>query len=303
MKILLSLYLLFLSLVPISSKLDSNDFYDKVGKSYDYYETITDTNTTNYELIIIRGLIKNKAYYGIYFNSNEGYKNNLQLIYEDTRYEVVSKEEDGSFIIISIRSENIYELVLRNDGKDQTIAKLEIFLPSSVDKNEMVVGEGLGPVDVELKMAKLNSPIVEYAIYVSIGIIGVSVLIILLMFIFHKGFFNKEKRKMGIINTREIYDSKTETLKDTDFITPIEAVKEEEINVNDHYDHYDNNETKEYEVKDIKEYLKSYGYNTNYSSLNDDEKNQIMLRLMFLKDNHKISLDDYYEETKQLWRK
>ena len=299
MKILLSLYLLFLSFVPLS-KPTLDGFYENVSNSYNYYENYENINTENYELTIIRGLINNKAYYGIYFNSLNG-TNDLQIIYEDTRYSVSDKDKDGSFVIVSLRSDNIYELVLRSDGKDQVLKKLEIFLPSSVDKDKMIVGEGNGPVEPEFVLVKLNSPIVQYAIYVSIAVICFSVLIIFLLFIFRKGFFNKEKRKMRIVNTMAIYNSKSQALNEDDLITPVEEPTDE-VNEYIREENY-SSDNKEYEVTDIKEYLKSYGFNTNYSSLSDEEKNQIMLRLMFLKDNHKISLDNYYEETKQLWKK
>lgn len=53
----------------------------------------------------------------------------------------------------------------------------------------------------------------------------------------------------------------------------------------------------------VKEYLSSKGFNLDYSSLNDEEKNKIMLELMMLKDNHKITQDEYLMETYELWKK
>ena len=61
--------------------------------------------------------------------------------------------------------------------------------------------------------------------------------------------------------------------------------------------------TNEEQIKDIKAYLQDLGYVTEYSALSEDEKNNIMIELMKLKEQGKISLDDYYEESAELWKK
>ena len=57
------------------------------------------------------------------------------------------------------------------------------------------------------------------------------------------------------------------------------------------------------QIEDIKAYLQSLGYITDYKLLSEEEKNKIMLELMRLKDTEQITLKKYYEETYQLWKK
>lgn len=289
MKILLIVYMLFLSFIPLGQEKNSIDtFYIDVNNCYDYYETTLNEATTQYSLVVVRGLINSKAYYGFYFDTTSNIK--IEISFDDARYTV--NESDKNIVsAVSLRSDNKYELVIVDGKKEIKRVTLDIFFPSSVNIDNMTKGEGKGAINTELELSKMSSPIVDYAIYVSIGVIVISCLIIGILFIRKKGLFDKEKRKIGVLNIKEIYEKKTTPLTDNDFLNPNEEIIKEE------------KPKDEYEIKDIKAYLKEYGFNTNYSVLNDEEKNQIMLRLMFLKDNKKISLDDYYEETKELWKK
>lgn len=65
----------------------------------------------------------------------------------------------------------------------------------------------------------------------------------------------------------------------------------------------DTTEEKVEEVVDIKAYLREKGYITNYASLSEEEKNRVMLELIKLKNEKRISQDRYYEETGELWKK
>ena len=49
--------------------------------------------------------------------------------------------------------------------------------------------------------------------------------------------------------------------------------------------------------------LREKGYITNYASLSEEEKNRVMLELIKLKNEKRISQDRYYEETGELWKK
>ena len=54
---------------------------------------------------------------------------------------------------------------------------------------------------------------------------------------------------------------------------------------------------------DIKGYLKDKGFVLEYKAINDDEKNQIMMELIKLKNERKITNDEYLEEVYELWKK
>ena len=50
------------------------------------------------------------------------------------------------------------------------------------------------------------------------------------------------------------------------------------------------------------EYLEKEGLPTDYAQLDDETKNQITLRLMYLKDQNLITVDDYLKEISKLWK-
>ena len=80
---------------------------------------------------------------------------------------------------------------------------------------------------------------------------------------------------------------------------------QDHIDTNEYFkkEEKDTTEEKIEEVVDIKAYLREKGYITNYASLSEEEKNRVMLELIKLKNEKRISQDRYYEETGELWKK
>ena len=120
----------------------------------------------------------------------------------------------------------------------------------------------------------------------------------LILFITKKGLFNKEKRKEGIISMKDLLSEDTNDIIEVDYL---ENVKD--LNNNRLENSNDNFEEPIDEIKDIKAYLRDKGFITEYNALSEEEKNNIMIELMALKDQKKISLNDYYKETLELWKK
>ena len=113
--------------------------------------------------------------------------------------------------------------------------------------------------------------------------------LILIFYLKRKGIFRKDKINENVINMRELLKEDTK-----DHIETNEYFKKEEK---------DTTEEKVEEVVDIKAYLREKGYITNYASLSEEEKNRVMLELIKLKNEKRISQDRYYEETGELWKK
>ena len=288
---ILFIFLSFLSFIPLSKNLGTDGFIESVHNAYEYYELETVTNS-DYEFTIAKGLIKNKCYYGVSFINEYPKTNKIVLRFDGATYDLPTTDYRNNSMVIALRSENKIEVILMQGSKEVLLKELPIFFPSSFDKENAFIGKGEGAPVEELKLAKMSSPIIRYAIYVSLGVILTSGLLILVLFLLRKGLFNKERRKVGVVDMKEIYERETKAIDPNEFIddnisTPTEVV--------------DTPSDDTYQITDVKEYLKQLGFNTNYSSLTVDEKNQIMLKLMYLKDNKMISLDSYYEETKELW--
>ena len=64
--------------------------------------------------------------------------------------------------------------------------------------------------------------------------------------------------------------------------------------------YYDNDEDNNVSVKDI---LKENNYRTDYNNMTEEEKNKVMLFLMKLRYENKITEEQYKEEANRLWRK
>ncbi|MFA6843057.1 MAG: hypothetical protein WCR33_01530 [Bacilli bacterium] len=54
---------------------------------------------------------------------------------------------------------------------------------------------------------------------------------------------------------------------------------------------------------DIAGLLLVKGYSRNYSLMTEEQKNQVMVYLMALRDQNKITIDEYKKETIKLWRR
>ena len=53
----------------------------------------------------------------------------------------------------------------------------------------------------------------------------------------------------------------------------------------------------------LRKYLRDKGFNVDYPSLSEAEKNEIMLELMLLRDLKDITLEQYQQEVIKLWSK
>ena len=118
--------------------------------------------------------------------------------------------------------------------------------------------------------------------------------------------FNKNKRAEGIVSIKEILRQETNDIVDNDYLKDFTYNKDtdNDVKLDDNIclENESNKENSE-KIKDIKAYLNDKGYITDYSVLSEEEKNNIMIELMKLKEKGMISLDDYYEESAELWKK
>ena len=105
---------------------------------------------------------------------------------------------------------------------------------------------------------------------------------------------------------RDIYEAKTNDQEEQEItFEPNENTKDVSdtiipvINPNKR----DEDENVTSKIEDIKAYLQDQGFVIDYSILDEEEKNKIMMELIKLKNDGSISLDAYYKETYELWKK
>ncbi len=151
--------------------------------------------------------------------------------------------------------------------------------------------------------------VVALAIVVSCGII------ILVFWKSKKGMFNERLRKEDTFDFKEFLNQNfDENIQEPDTIDLDEdefsVEKEEDLKQDESLDKQPKN-VYEKSYKDIEEeksgfsisdYLRDKGLITDYKIASEEEKQSIMLELMRLRDEKKITNDEYLEEAYKLWK-
>lgn len=315
MKLMLSIWLAFLALIPITKDLPNaediqNQFLDAVDDEYQQYQILNDLSyySTDLELIVVRGIYNNLPCYGISFYSD---KFDVVISTVDGLYSLPQTSKRSSSII-ALKAEMTYEIVVLTDkGEEYKLPKtilLSKFINDDLNLNEMTIGKNNFKPFQKVDIYTYRLPFYKSLIIVLISISSLCLVMIIIMFIMKKGFFNKEKRKQGILDIRSILEAETEDKANDVFDDIKDSIMANNDNVIDAKasiieENYEDEETHLEEIEDLKGYLQSLGFITDYNVLSEEEKNLVMLELMKLKDTKRISLKKYYEETYQLWKK
>ncbi len=319
---LLFLFLTFLSFIYPLSNAESQsgdpeiEFMDKVEKAYESYSIFKVEEQAEYSIIIIQGIFSNTGAYGIYFKSKE--QGMYHVVLETVDSSFVLKESNGRYSAIAIKSDITYVIYIHDkNGKRLNTEEivLQKFNKNDFDVTNASVGLGEGTQFATLNPNKETIPFLPVLLITMGSMIVIVLLTLFLLFVLKKGFFNKEKRQEGVISMRDIYESNTEALKDDiqfmdtnideenetlEEVTPKESTPIIPI-INPNI--RDDDDDAVSKITNIKEYLTDKGFITDYRTLSEDEKNKIMMELIKLKNDNLISMDDYYKETYELWKK
>ena len=314
---LLILFLSFLTMImPLSTNLSKEDidetqnrFLDSVEKNYSYYDIEKTIDFDEFSLIIVKGIYNDCGCYGISFVPAVSNEYILVLETNESTFTLPS-----SNYVIAIKADITYDIVIYDkEGTKLNIEKITIekFNKDAYDTAGALAGLGEG---VKFSFLQLYKTKLRYlpVLLISLGImIAISGSLLLLLFILKKGFFNKDKRKEGVVSMRDIYEAETNDIN-TDGIS-FEENEEyfEEKTPNDsstiipviNPNKREEDESSVSRVEDIKAYLVDHGFVVDYNILDEGEKNKIMMELIKLKNDGMITMDDYYKETYELWKK
>ena len=306
-KLLLTIILSAFALLSVTTQ-TKDEFISEVKDAYSKYQITFDYNTPNYEISVVRGICNSKCVYGLYFYSVDANRYEVRLFGEKEYTVNKTKRGDVSLIAISNIKEDITVEVYLGENK-QYFGNLVL---SSFNESDLVdynVGNGKGA-----PISKLRSGDLSFLGYYLIACCVVILFSMVVVFIFYKkkkGMFDKSIRSEGVFNFKEFLN------------TDIEEEERNEIdidNVIDLEEEAPNTEVVEEKsvykkVKDedfygdgesgfpLKEYLADKGFVTDYSMIGEEEKDQIMLELIKLKNEKKITNDEYLDEVYKLWKK
>jgi len=317
--LLLMLNIFPLSILPLDTNQDIQDlsnsvdkemsFLEEVDKGYQYYEQYDQLSNDEFSVLIVKGIYNDKASYGVIFTSNVEKKYYALIEINDVTYRL-EQDERGDSKAIAIESTYSMNLLIydKKDKLQDIEFMLERFRGESYDTTLSTKGQGEGTEFSTLTQYIPKFEFFDIFVYLLIGVIITTSLLTLILFIKKKGMFNKEKRKEGILSIKDILSKETDDLIEVDYLENINStisnsdLDNKEKLSEDIATDISNEPTKQL-IKDIKAYLRDKGYITEYNALSEDEKNKIMLELMSLKDKGLIDLNDYYEESAELWKK
>lgn len=305
MKFILTLLMIAFLKTPIDQGLE--DFNSQVQDGYSQYTVLYENTNTYYRLKIIEGVNDGKVNFGIYLFNIQSKSHRLVIEVGNSSYTLktnsrgdyivpaFSIEDEAKIFIIDEMNSIRYTLNIKNKSVSDFEKYEEIF-----DGN----GQGLSKEKLRLTVNLETMDIITIVFIIVSCVFGV---VLVLMYIFKLGMFNPNRRKANVYNFRPtIYVQEYEHDEETDHLeidrTRFERVQEEEPQVVNMYPYQREYDDEDDDV-DVGEILRNDGFNTDYSSLSEEEKNQIMLELMMLRDKKIISISSYKKEVIKLWKK
>lgn len=276
-------------------KVEKNDFLNECHKGYNSYVVELQEEKSSYDLYVIIGEYDSVVSYSILFNPSD--VKEYELVIKELNFNKQYKIETNGY-----GGCTIYNLVSNRDLKieitnhDIVTYSYELNYMSKEDYYTMYNGKLIYGDNLGMEVYKLNSTtrLTTILSIIFCGVILLSIIIILITYIFKKGKFNEETRNIEFEEHHRFRDEINQYIKEEDVIEVESEVIQEQEKPDYQYRDY-------YEERDISEILRNKGFNTNYSALTMDEKNLIMLELMKMRDLKEISDEEYRSETIKLW--
>lgn len=321
MKLILTLLSLF-TVSKLNVTVD-DDYVNQIKSSYEEYVLVEEYTNNYYDLQLYAGKINEKIYYGIYFKNKIPNEYNLKLFYNNkdyvlpatTRGDVMAPAVDLSntenFSIVIYDKNDFYQYGINSF---QNIDTLDLEEFNKVDNKLTGLGQGVNEARVRSNF-KIEERLIIYIVLVSV-LLACGIIV----FIYSKkkrGMFNPDIKSANVFNFKSFlnaasqdmqadYNEETKDKTYNDIYeeeNPVEVKeepsKERIVNPTYVWHHYE----EEKSDFDFKTHLNGLNLPTNYETASLEDKNKIMLELMRLKDQNKITQDDYLDEISELWKK
>lgn len=291
---------------------NNNEFDENVNKAYEEYASYYEYTNDSFSLKIIRGKVNKKMLYGICFSNAYAKTYSIELVDTNEKVYLLPTDRRGDVLVVALEEiDSNYTINVYEDDKLINLPVKAILKPfdendlKNTDITKVSIGENKGSALTHLS-TKTNIPstvwILGGMVLITIG----CVIIILVYAKTKKGMFSKEKRSEGVFNFKEFLSENFNEEPKSEFdiidIAPVEEKDEEPNSEREIYQkmfRYDDDEVSGFQIK---EYLQDKGFVTDYKLASEEEKQKIMLELMKLKNDKKITEDEYLEEAYRLWK-
>lgn len=291
---------------------NNNEFDENVNKAYEEYASYYEYTNDSFSLKIIRGKVNKKMLYGICFSNAYAKTYSIELVDTNEKVYLLPTDRRGDVLVVALEEiDSNYTINVYEDDKLINLPVKAILKPfdendlKNTDITKVSIGENKGSALTHLS-TKTNIPstvwILGGMVLITIG----CVIIILVYAKTKKGMFSKEKRSEGVFNFKEFLSENFNEEPKSEFdiidIAPVEEKDKEPNSEREIYQkmfRYDDDEVSGFQIK---EYLQDKGFVTDYKLASEEEKQKIMLELMKLKNDKKITEDEYLEEAYRLWK-
>lgn len=308
--------MLFFGLLSLSNVTDEELFIDELNSAYDEYALIEEYENNYYDLKLYAGKVREEVYYGIYFRNKIPNEYKLKLTINNKIYVLDNTPRGDVFApAVDFKNADEFSILIFNKYNDYQYGLTQFKNIKVMDIEEfnqlqdIYVGSGNGIKKANYKTEfNFDSRIYIYIAMVSVLLICAG--IIYYYFKKSKGMFRTDLRSANVFNFKEFINS---------VVVETELEQEEKTWQNSHNEDLDVVEINEekpiiestykwyhYEEEvsdfDIKKHLAELNLATDYSEASIEEKNKVMLELMRLRDQEKITYDDYLNEISELWK-
>lgn len=306
MKLILSFILFFMLSTPAT--IGEEEFDKNIQDIYSEYVVLHVVENSYYRVKIVEGINGDEVNYGIYLFNLDAKSHNIVIEYQGVNYGLESDNRgDYSVLAFRVKGEATLKIVDTNDNDRYllTLSKRTTSEFTQLYDTNILTGMGKGAKTADIAVIRDLEFLKVIGIVFGFFIVIFS-LAMLLLFINKKGMFSPKHKSSDVFSYRKFLEEygynqdknpSNENLDDVKEI--VEETKPSEI-VNMYPFQRDYEDDEDIDVKKI---LQDKGYITTYSILPEEEKNQIMLELMRLRDTSEITRLAYQKEVVELWKK
>ncbi len=300
--IFLSFFTLFTPFATSATSDKVDEFNAKIKEGYESYYVHESINNETYSIKIIIGICNDSLTYSFVFANEEAQESKVYVLRNQQYYSPEEDERgDVAAYALPLTNHTSIEIVTGNTirfASNITYYETKEEFLSAELTSQKIVGEnkGIEVTNLSSSQSTFLDPITILIIIFAVIIFG-CVLTLFIMLVMKKGLFNPKNRRGNIPQFQPYVTPRVTPYQEAEVVEE----KEEPINKKPIYDRQGNYEEDIETIGDIEVLLKEQGFSRNYSTMSEDEKNQVMLALMHLRRTNQISESQYQQEIIQLW--
>lgn len=303
MKILVAVLMILMSAFSSKVEEEYNTYLSNINSAYDSY-IIDVTENENYTVAVVQGMCNNNLSYGVFLCAYDNDAYVIKVFIGDKEYSLpTNTRHDTMVYAVNMPTKPTKVCVYDNDKGNSTVRwEMELSIKSVEDlENSANLYHGMNQgIQVSTMSRKYNfTTIAIFAVSILLLIAVVGVVVIIFMKKNKKGIFSEKKEESDLVFFgNDVIDIDEKDVEEIEEENTSEDLEVKEVYEKKYY--FDDDEEN---YIDIKPLLIDAGYKTEYKDMTEAEKNEVMIYLMTLRHNGKITEAQYKKESANLWKK